>query len=122
MAIEVFVKTPLGERCAERVLSDDLCAPHLIDIEFVQALRRLVTAGGLPPNIAQLALERLHDWPIERYEHVGLVSRIWQLRESVSAYDASYVALAEILSSPLVTCDVKLSRSHGHRAKIELVR
>ena len=58
---------------------------------------------------------------IKRSEHKDLQERVWTLRDSVTAYDAAYVVLAEILDAPLITCDSKLARSHGHKARIELV-
>lgn len=67
------------------------------------------------------ALEDLAKLAIERHEHKSLVPRIWQLRDSLTAYDGAYVALAEALQSPLLTCDAKLARSHGHFAQIELI-
>ncbi|HWD23638.1 MAG TPA: type II toxin-antitoxin system VapC family toxin [Burkholderiales bacterium] len=66
-------------------------------------------------------MEDFRDLLIERHAHADLLPRIWQLRESVSARDASYIALAEALDAPLVTCDAKLARSHGHSAQIELI-
>jgi predicted nucleic acid-binding protein len=93
----------------------------LIDIEFVNALRRLALAGVLNRRIADEALKGMHDWRLERHEQTALLERIWELRNSISAYDASYVALAEMLNAPLLTFDAKLSRAHGHRAKIELL-
>jgi predicted nucleic acid-binding protein len=121
LALEILLKTPLGEQCAERVSREAVHAPHLIDIEFAHALRRLVRSGGLDPTIAREALYDLRDAAIERHTHVELLSRIWELRDSVSAYDATYIALAEALDAPLLTCDAKLSRAHGHRAKIVLM-
>jgi len=58
---------------------------------------------------------------IKRAEHKDLPDRIWTLRESITAYDAAYVVLAEILDCPLITCDAKLARPHGHKARIELI-
>jgi predicted nucleic acid-binding protein len=58
---------------------------------------------------------------IKRAEHKDLLERVWSLRDSITAYDAAYVVLAEILDCPLITCDAKLARSHGHRARIELI-
>ena len=63
----------------------------------------------------------LLDLPVHRHPHDILLPRIWELRRSVTAYDAAYVALAEALDAPLLTRDGKLARSHGHRARIELV-
>jgi len=120
-ALEILLKTPLGMRCASRLFEDELHAPHLLDVEFAQALRRLVLAGELAKERAKLALDMLKDLAIVRHSHLPLLSRIWDLRASVSAYDAAYLALAEGLDVPLLTCDAKLSRSHGHSAKVELL-
>lgn len=124
VALEVLLKTPLGVRCFERVLGggEDLHAPHLIDVEFAQVLRRLTRSAALSSDLAQQALDDLRDLALERHPHTLLLPRIWQLRDSVSAYDAAYIALAEGLDAPLATCDTRLSRSHGHRASIELLR
>lgn len=121
LAIELFLPTPLGERIADSVFDEDRHVPHLIDVEFASALRRLTRFGGLNADAAQRALDNFGDWRLVRHEHGNLLPRIWQLRDSVSAYDAAYVALAELLEAPLLTCDAKLSRAHGHRARIELL-
>jgi predicted nucleic acid-binding protein len=70
---------------------------------------------------ARQALDDLNNLVIERHEHQTLMRRIWQLRDSLTAYDGAYVALAEALSAPLLTYDAKLAAAHGHRATIELV-
>ena len=62
-----------------------------------------------------------HANSVARIEHKDMLERIWSLRDSVTAYDAAYVALAEILDCPLITCDARLARSHGHKARIELI-
>jgi predicted nucleic acid-binding protein len=59
--------------------------------------------------------------PLHRHGHAPLLSRVWELRESMTAYDAAYIALAEGLEAPLLTCDAKLRRSHGHDARVELL-
>ncbi len=97
-------------------------APHLLDVEVTQVLRRLVQRKEVTVERAEQALEDLARLVIERHEHQPLVGRVWQLRDSISAYDGVYVALAEALDAPLVTCDAKLAGAHGHHAKIELVR
>ena len=89
-------------------------------MEIVQALRRLVRLGDIDAERAEQALEDLENLVIERYSHQELLARVWQLRESMTAYDGAYVALAEALDAPLLTCDAKLARSHGHGAIIEL--
>jgi predicted nucleic acid-binding protein len=122
-ALEVLLKTPLGMDAVPRVLHSDefLHAPHLLDIEFVHVLRRLTQSGAIQQTIAQQALDDLADLRLIRHPHGPLLPRIWELRQSMTAYDAAYVALAEGLEMPLLTCDAKLSRSHGHRAKIQLL-
>ena len=122
LAIELFLPTSLGERIADSVFDEERHVPHLIDVEFASALRRLTRLGGLDGNAAQRALDNFRDWASVRHGHGDLLPRIWQLRDSVSSYDAAYVALAELLGAPLLTCDAKLSRTHGHRAKIVLLK
>ena len=122
-AVELLLRTPLAERIAARVLhpKEQLHAPHLIDIEVTQVLRRLVRSAGLTPARVELALADFGDLPIERHAHGVLLRRIWTLRAALSAYDGAYVALAEALAAPLLTCDGRLSRAHGHTADIELI-
>lgn len=98
-----------------------LHAPHLIDVEVVQGLRRLLHFKQITALRADEALEDLSLLLIERHPHQPLIARLWEMRDSMSAYDGAYVALAEALAAPLLTCDGKLARAHGHRAAIELV-
>lgn len=88
-----------------------LHAPHLIDLEVAQTLRRLLAAGQLSTERAETALAHLALLDLERHGHEELLPRVWQLREGLTAYDAAYLALAEALDAPLVTCDGKLARS-----------
>jgi predicted nucleic acid-binding protein len=122
--LEMLLRTPLAERLMGRALeaSERMHAPHLLDIEVAQVLRRLVQRKEVTVARAELALEDLAKLLIERHEHQSLVGRVWQLRDSISAYDGVYVALAEALDAPLLTCDAKLAGARGHRATIELVR
>lgn len=119
--VELLLRTPAGEKVAARALSpvERLHAPQLIDIEIAQVLRRLVQLKQLALARAQEALVDLDALFIQRADHQLLLPRVWSLRESLSACDACYVALAEALAAPLLTCDGKLARSHGHRARIE---
>ena len=96
-------------------------APQLLDIEITQVLRRLVRQREITAPRAEQALQDLSNLLIGRHDHRELIQRIWQLRDSLSAYDGAYVALAEALAAPLLTCDGKLAGAHGHRAKIELI-
>jgi predicted nucleic acid-binding protein len=119
----VVVELLLGTEIANRLLDPEetLHAPHLLDVEVAQALRRYALAGDVTPRIGELGLADLLDLPIVRHPHTLLLPRIWELRRSISAYDAAYVALAEVLGAPLLTRDARLARSHGHRARIELI-
>jgi predicted nucleic acid-binding protein len=121
--LELLLRTENGTKVQERVLDADesLHAPHLIDIEVTQTLRRLVILKEINAARGAQALEDYFLLNIKRAEHKHLLERVWSLRESITAYDAAYVVLAELLAAPLITCDTKLSRSHGHRALIELI-
>jgi predicted nucleic acid-binding protein len=120
--LEILLRTSRAERLMERALaaSERLHAPHLLDIEIAQALRRLVQRQEITARRAEQALADYAQLLIERHVHQPLLERIWQLRDALTAYDGAYVALAEALDAPLLTCDAKLARSHGHRATIEL--
>jgi predicted nucleic acid-binding protein len=99
---------------------ESLHAPHLIDVEVMHALRRLTLKRQLSPARAAEALEDFTALRLERYPHLPFIARIWQLRSSLSAFEAVYVALGEALDAPVVTADRALFRSHGHSARIEL--
>jgi predicted nucleic acid-binding protein len=121
--LELLLRTDKGIKVQGRVLDsgESLHAPHLIDIEVTQTLRRLVSLKEITAARSKQALGDHVALNIKRAEHKDLLQRIWTLRDSVTAYDAAYVVLAEILDAPLVTCDAKLARSHGHKARIELI-
>jgi predicted nucleic acid-binding protein len=107
---------------ARRALGDaQLHAPHLIDSEIANALHRQVAARRLEADAAWTALDRWRRLGITRYPAVGLLERVWELRESVSAYDASYIALAEFLDCSLLTADARLGRAPGSRCPITVV-
>jgi predicted nucleic acid-binding protein len=105
----------------ERLASDpDLHAPHLIDVEFLHALRRLCMIGDLSKDRASDARTDFRDLTLIRYPHEDLADRIWELRHNLTAYDAAFVALAEALDAPLITVDGKLAAAPGHGAHVEL--
>ncbi len=120
--LELLLRTEKGVRVQERMLDsgESLHAPHLIDIEVSQTLRRLVILKEITAARGKLALEDHVALHMKRAEHKDLLERVWSLRDSITAYDAAYVVLAETLDCPLITCDAKLARSHGHKARIEL--
>jgi predicted nucleic acid-binding protein len=97
---------------------DNVAAPHVFDLEVFSALRQLVARGELLAVRAEEAVAGLKELRIVRYPVVELLDRIWQLRDRLTPYDASYVALSETLRLPLVTTDRRLARSEGHRAEI----
>jgi len=100
---------------------ESLHAPHLLDLEVTQVLRRFVARSEISADRAWHGLAAFRDTPITRHAHEPFLDRIWDLRHAMTAYDASYVALAEALNAPLVTCDARLAGSRGHAAEIELV-
>jgi len=110
-----------GALARERLLAHEVHIPELADVEVLSAVRRQVLSGSLT---AQRGTQALHDYAeltLERFPHLPLLSRAWQLRDTVSAYDAQYVALAELLQVPLVTADGRLSRASGLRCPVDLL-
>jgi predicted nucleic acid-binding protein len=120
--LEVLLRTDRGDRIEDRLLSrgESLHAPHLLDVEVAQVLRRYAAAGKLTSDRGLEALADLGDLPIHRYPHDVLLPRIWELRHNVTACDAAYLALAETLAAPLVTCDGRLASAPGHAARVEV--
>jgi predicted nucleic acid-binding protein len=99
---------------AEQVIAGhSLAAPHLLHVEVANVLRRAELAGDLPGAITALAHADLLDISMTLYPYEPLAERIWTLRQTVTTYDAWYVALAEALEAPLVTLDHRLSRAPG---------
>ena len=113
---------PEAELIRERISQPEetLHVPHLFEIEVLHALRRNDLGGALPAERARLALNRLCQTRLTRYPHTSFLGRIWELRENLTAYDAAYVALAEVLNAPLVTTDARLAQAPGNRATVEL--
>ena len=99
----------------------DLHAPYLLDIEVVAALRGLIRSKALTAERAELAIADYDEVAITRYPHLGLISRVWQLRDNVSAYDGTYVALAEVLDCMLLTADARLATAYGPRCMVRLI-
>lgn len=104
----------------ERFKDVELHAPHLLDVEFLSALRGLVLGKKLGIDRAHDARDAYEDLVIIRYSVTGLANRIWGLRDTLTAYDASYVALAEALDCPLGTSDPKLAKASGRYAAVEV--
>jgi predicted nucleic acid-binding protein len=121
--LEFLLQTELGGRVEARLFraDDDLHAPHLVDVEILQGLRRLVRTGELASARADEAIADLADLDLHRHPHLDLLGRAWKLRDNITGYDAMYVTLAEAIEAPIVTCDGPLANAPGHRARIELI-
>ena len=121
--VELLLDTDEAGAVAARLFDsgDSLAAPHLIDVEAAQVLRRYAQVGEIDGRRGREAMADLASMPIRRYPHDVLLPRVWDLRHNLTAYDAVYVALAEALDAPLVTRDRRLARAAGHGADIELL-
>ena len=97
-------------------------APHLIDLEAANAIKRLERNGMLDPTTAEAMVRDASLMPIRRFDHRLLLGRCWQLRHNLSAYDASYVALSELLDAPLITADSALASAPGIRCEVHLLQ
>jgi predicted nucleic acid-binding protein len=120
--VELLLGSPRGALVAARLAApgETIHCPHLMDLEVVSALRTLETRGGITSTDAANAVTALLTAPIHRYPHDPLVPRIWRLRGNVTPYDAAYVALAEHLQAPVVTCDAQLARVPGLRVAFQV--
>lgn len=118
--IEWFLGSPAGTQAAGRLFApgEAVYAPELVYAEVAHGLRRLVRAQMIPLLRAEESLDTLLDLQINTFSHTLLLHRVWQLRDTLSAYDAFYVSMAEALQAPLITCDRKLASAHGHSAQI----
>ncbi|MDZ7629069.1 MAG: type II toxin-antitoxin system VapC family toxin [Parvularculaceae bacterium] len=123
LAIEIVLATPDGDVLSGRIIdgAHALAAPEIIELEVLQTLRRLRRMGLIDDATADRALLNVGELAIERFSHLPLRSRIWALRDKLTAYDAAYFALAEILDTPLWTRDGKYSSVPGHSARIEIL-
>jgi predicted nucleic acid-binding protein len=123
--VEYLLGTPLGASIAETMEQPgvDLHAPALCDVEVTSALRALMRARKLGLDRAFEALDDYRDMPLARHGHTSLLSRMLDLRANFSAYDATYVALAEELAAALLTCDAPLTKAvRAHMPTLVLVR
>lgn len=95
-----------------------VAAPHLIDLEVLSSLRKRLAGREVTRGQANGALSDFRDLALVRYPATDLIERIWELRRILTPYDCAYIALSEALGVALVTTDLRLSRSHGHKAEI----
>lgn len=122
--LEVLLGRPIASRIESRIFQpgETLHVPHLVDLEVAQVLRRFEAAGQLSASRGRAALDDLADLPLTRYPHTIFLPRIWTWRQNLTAYDATYVALAEALGANLLTCDAKLARFRLRNIRIELIQ
>ncbi|MFP5308014.1 MAG: type II toxin-antitoxin system VapC family toxin [Actinomycetes bacterium] len=111
---------PVGVWAAEVLGSGDLAAPHLLPVEVASILRRAAIAGDVSDDVAALAHGDLLDLRVALWPYEPLAARCWELRSIVTPYDATYVALAELLDAPLATLDLRLARAPGPRCSFEV--
>lgn len=122
-AVDWLLQTSAGRQIEKRIFArnDSLHAPHLLDLEVAQGLRRLVREGMISAQRAEEAIQDLADLRLTRYPHFVFLSRIWQLRNNLSAYDAGYVALAENLGATLITRDARLASASSRTIAVEVL-
>lgn len=120
VAVELLTNGPLADQIRDELAQrdDSVIVPHLIDVEVMSAFRRLTAGQRINVHRSGQFLDGLAALPAERYSHTPLITRVWELRHNFTAYDATYIALAEATGAILYTCDEKLQR--GHRARVVL--
>ncbi|MGC5627045.1 type II toxin-antitoxin system VapC family toxin [Georgenia sp. Z1344] len=122
-AVELLLNLPLGAEVRRRL--DDpgvqLHAPHLLVVEVLQVLRRREAAGTSTHEEVADAVDFLEMLDVTYHDHLLCARRVWELRSNLTAYDATYVALAELLDVALLTSDARLARAPGHHARIDLL-
>ncbi|HUZ10392.1 MAG TPA: type II toxin-antitoxin system VapC family toxin [Acidimicrobiales bacterium] len=107
---------------AELSVAGELAGPDLVDVETVAVLRKRWIAGTLAARRFAAAVDDLADLPLTRYPTLPFMRRAYDLRSTVTAYDAAYVALAEALDCELITADDRLSKAPGVRCAIRVLR
>jgi predicted nucleic acid-binding protein len=118
--VEVLLNTPAAPAISRHLFAaaETIHVPHLIDVEVLHVLGRYARTAELGILRAEQALRVYADIPLNRYPHAALLRRVWDLRDNFTAYDASYIALAEALDAPLITRDRALASSSRHRARV----
>jgi predicted nucleic acid-binding protein len=122
--VNLLLGTRAGQSVAEHLSDHDPAAPHIFDLEVLHALRRLGASGRLTPDRIDTAILDLLDLPVERFAHAALLPRIWFLRDKFTPYDASYLALAEVLADdgvPLLTADAGFARAARKHSEVEVL-
>ncbi|HUS60660.1 MAG TPA: type II toxin-antitoxin system VapC family toxin [Acidimicrobiales bacterium] len=115
--VAALIDTGPDGQWAESLLTSDLTAPHLLPVEVANVLRRAAGAAEISDDLASIAHGDLMDLRIELVAYDLVAARVWELRHNVSAYDACYVAVAELLDAPLATLDRRLTSAPGPRCE-----
>lgn len=123
LIVDLLLRVPGVEALDARLFdaNESLHAPHVIDVEVAHVLRKYALLGEITAARGRSALALLQRLPLTRHAHEPLLNRVWELRQNLTAYGATYVALAEGLDATLLTRDAPLSASSGHRARVELL-
>jgi predicted nucleic acid-binding protein len=121
--VELILSTPAGQLVRERIAdpAEALHVPHLADIEVTQALRRYVRAHAIDAGTAAAALDDYRALDLQRHAHEPFLERVWELRDNLSAYDAVYIALAEVMDTTVLTMDARLSRAPGAADRVRRI-
>lgn len=119
-AVDYLIDGGEGGDWVRRTIEDeaDVAAPHLIDLEVLSSLRKREARKEVTRRRAIEAISDFRDLAVARYPVTDLIERIWELRLTLTPYDAAYVTLSEALGVALITTDERLARSHGHKAEI----
>lgn len=122
LVIDLMLATPSSEALSDRIIEcgHALAAPEIVELEILQVLKRLECAGRIDQTRVGAAFATFDELRIERFSHAGLRDRIWSLRHNLTAYDAAYFALAELLEAPLWTRDAKFADVSGSTVVIEV--
>jgi predicted nucleic acid-binding protein len=113
---------PAGDWVAQSTAGARLAAPELMHVEAANILRRHALAGILDATAATLAHADLVDLPVDLYPYRAVHDRAWELRNNLTVYDAAYVAIAELLSAPLVTLDARIAGAAGPKCSVVAYR
>jgi len=121
--VEALLRREDAVALEERIFApgETLHPPFLMEVEVAQVVRRYVARREITTEQGETIMQNLIDFPVQLYPHRELLQRIWDLRHNLTAYDAAYVALAELLDAPLLTRDRRLAAAPGHSALVEMI-